>query len=277
MASVTFSVSVGGDGSTVSDDSNPTTGLASGGHRTRFVPALGQIVGIGQYVVNQAAAANASAVAAAASAASAVNAPGTNGTSSTSLIVSPVSKTFTTQTGKNFVLGQPVMIARTADPGGTWMAGNITAYNSGTGSMTVDVVWTRGSGTHSDWTISLAAPANPAAVSKGGDSMTGALTVPGLFVTGTAEIPDTVVSINTSMPAAAYRTYLLTANLTLTLPANPVAGAWVRVINRSGVFTCNVARNGQNIMSLAEDMLIDFSSTAFTLVFVDATRGWVLI
>jgi hypothetical protein len=54
MASVTFSVSVGGDGSTVTDDANASTGLANGGHRTRFVPALGQIVAVASQMVTTA-------------------------------------------------------------------------------------------------------------------------------------------------------------------------------------------------------------------------------
>lgn len=58
MASVTFSPSVGGDGSTVTDDANATTGLANGGHRTRFVPALAQVVAVAEYVVDTASALN---------------------------------------------------------------------------------------------------------------------------------------------------------------------------------------------------------------------------
>jgi hypothetical protein len=54
MASVTFSVSVGGDGSTVTDDANATTGLANGGHRVRFVPALAQVVAVASNVVSNA-------------------------------------------------------------------------------------------------------------------------------------------------------------------------------------------------------------------------------
>lgn len=57
MASVTFSPSVGGDGSTVTDDSSPTTGLGNGGHRTRFVPALAQLVAVASNAVASAAAA----------------------------------------------------------------------------------------------------------------------------------------------------------------------------------------------------------------------------
>lgn len=44
MASVYFDPALGGDGSTVTDDSNATTGLGNNGHRTRFVPALSQTV-----------------------------------------------------------------------------------------------------------------------------------------------------------------------------------------------------------------------------------------
>lgn len=44
MASVTFPVDLGGSGVTITDDTNPTTGLAAGGHRQRFVPALAQSV-----------------------------------------------------------------------------------------------------------------------------------------------------------------------------------------------------------------------------------------
>lgn len=52
MASVFFDPQVGGNGTTVSDDSSPTTGLVAGGHRQRFVPSLAQIVAIGRYIVD---------------------------------------------------------------------------------------------------------------------------------------------------------------------------------------------------------------------------------
>lgn len=59
--SVTFPPSVGGSGLTVTDDSNPTTGLANGGHRVRFVPALSQVVAVAGNTVTKAAEAAASA------------------------------------------------------------------------------------------------------------------------------------------------------------------------------------------------------------------------
>lgn len=54
MASVNFPPDVGGSGLTVTDDANPTTGLANGGHRARFVPALAQVVAVASHVVDTA-------------------------------------------------------------------------------------------------------------------------------------------------------------------------------------------------------------------------------
>lgn len=54
MVSVTFPPEVGGSGLTVTDGANPTTGLANGGHRARFVPALAQVVAVAQHVVDTA-------------------------------------------------------------------------------------------------------------------------------------------------------------------------------------------------------------------------------
>lgn len=92
-----------------------------------------------------------------ASAATAVNAPGTNATSSTSLTIGTGAKSLTIQTGKDMVVGMTVKIANTASPT-NWMAGDITAYNSGTGALDVTINVVNGSGTVSTWTVSLSAP-----------------------------------------------------------------------------------------------------------------------
>ncbi len=64
---------------------------------------------------------------------------------------------------------------------------------------------------------------------------------------------------------------------TITLPATPAAGAEV-TITIAGTFTDTiVARNGVNIMSLAENMTIDKADVSVTLYYVDATRGWRII
>lgn len=82
--------------------------------------------------------------------------------------------------------------------------------------------------------------------------------------------------IGTNATALAGRNYVLTASLTLTLPASPVAGDTVGVQNSSGTTTAAIARNGQNIMSLAEDMTLDRLSVGITMMYADATRGWVI-
>ena len=61
MSSVYFDPAVGGDGSTVTDDSSPSTGLANGGHRSRFVPSLSNIVSVGNFTLAKANAAASSA------------------------------------------------------------------------------------------------------------------------------------------------------------------------------------------------------------------------
>lgn len=148
MASVTFPVAIGGNGSTVSDDSNVSTGLANGGHRTRFVPALAQVVGIGNLIVPLCQ--------------NALVAPGTSATSASSLTIGTGSKSLTlAQAQKAFAVGQWVQIADTAAPATNWMHGAITAFNSGLGTMTVDVKIAAGTGTLTAWAVHPASPMSP--------------------------------------------------------------------------------------------------------------------
>jgi len=85
----------------------------------------------------------------------AVNGIDYNGTSTTSVLIATGSKTFTTQTGKNFQIGQSVRVAYTTTPA-NYMDGQVTAYDTGTGSITVNVTAVGGAGTYALWTISLA-------------------------------------------------------------------------------------------------------------------------
>ena len=71
MASVTFSTTIGGDGSTITDDTDPFTGLDGGGHRARFVPALEQMVAVAEHIVGTADTVNGESVAAVEAAAAA--------------------------------------------------------------------------------------------------------------------------------------------------------------------------------------------------------------
>jgi len=96
-----------------------------------------------------------------------------NGTSTTSLLIGTGSKTFTTQTSLAFSIGQFVQIANTGTPA-NYMYGQVTAYNSGTGSMTVLVSAVGGAGTLTAWTIGLAASSG-AYAQLSGATFTGAV------------------------------------------------------------------------------------------------------
>jgi len=153
------------NGHTYTDDDDPVTGMGNGGFRVRLLPMLSDIMvetnADRAYADATLASANAAAANAAASAASAIATPNTNGTSTTSLTPSVASKTFTSQTGKTWVVGMWVTVADTTTPSTRWMNGPITAYNSGTGSTTVAVTRARGTGASSTWTISASAPGVP--------------------------------------------------------------------------------------------------------------------
>ena len=105
----------------------------------------------------QAGNASASAAAAAASALTALNAPGTSATSASSLSIGTGAKSLTIQTGKSIVVGMTLVIARTSAPTTTRMSGVVSSYDSGTGALGVTVDSVTGSGTHTDWTVSLSA------------------------------------------------------------------------------------------------------------------------
>lgn len=156
--SVTFPAAQGGDGLTYNDGTVAPRNLANGGHRDNFVNMLSQTVIMAQSSTTEAIASAASATAAAASAASAVAAPGTNATSTSSVAIGTGSKSFTIQTGKSFVVGNFLTIAETANPAVNSMFGPITAYNSGTGALTVNVTQVVGSGTIAAWTVALSGP-----------------------------------------------------------------------------------------------------------------------
>ena len=97
--------------------------------------------------------------------------------------------------------------------------------------------------------------------------------------TGAVTVASTmgVNVINSSTTATANNLYVLTANLTLTLPASPSAGDSIKISNRSGVATCIIGRGGSNIMGAASDLTLDTASASFELIYSDATNGWVII
>ncbi|MFZ6721708.1 hypothetical protein [Undibacterium sp. Ji49W] len=106
---------------------------------------------------------------AAASAATALNAPGTSATSTSNLTIAGGTQSLVVQTGKAFALGQTVVVASTASPVNQ-MTGVITAFNSGTGALTLNASNIQGSGTFSAWTVALSGPQGAASNVLGGAS-----------------------------------------------------------------------------------------------------------
>jgi cytoskeletal protein CcmA (bactofilin family) len=81
------------------------------------------------------------------------------------------------------------------------------------------------------------------------------------------------ISSNTNASTGVF--YVATADLTLTLPASPTVGDIIGFQNSSDTVTCVIARNGENILSLAEDLTVDSLNTSINLQYAGSTTGWV--
>lgn len=67
------------------------------------------------------------------------------------------------------------------------------------------------------------------------------------------------------------------AGLTLTLPASPAAGFAVGIIIAGDFVDTVIARNGSNIMGVADDMIVNSPNICVILFYVNATQGWRMI
>lgn len=88
-------------------------------------------------------------------------------TSTTSNSIATGAKTFTTQSGKAFAAGMFCLIRSDADPTNDYMSGQVTSYSSTT--LIVDVSVIGGTGTHTDWTITLYGSVSDADIAAGLD------------------------------------------------------------------------------------------------------------
>lgn len=163
MSSAFFDPAVGGDGTTVTDDGNKATGLADGGHRLRFVPALANIVSIAQFVLQKA-------NDAAAAAASALGGPGAIATSTSTLTIGATDHAIDVGAGKTFATGQKIGVARTSAPSTTAMFGTVLTYVGSILTVRIAAGDFIGTGTFSDWTVSptLYGPPSSRTVSAAG-------------------------------------------------------------------------------------------------------------
>ena len=98
-------------------------------------------------------------------------------------------------------------------------------------------------------------------------------------VSGGAAWQAVVTSNLTVVAKAGYFVNTSAAAITTTLPASATIGDFISFIDYSGTFDTNnltVARNGHKIQGDASDLTVSVERAGFTLVYVDATQGWLL-
>ena len=67
------------------------------------------------------------------------------------------------------------------------------------------------------------------------------------------------------------------APVTINLPTSPAIGNEVHFIDSGNALASNnltIGRNSSNILGSASDLVVSTNGAAFTLVYVNATRGW---
>lgn len=105
-----------------------------------------------------------------------------NSTSTTSVAIGTGSKSLTVDTGKLYAVGQFVIASSASGPS-NYMSGQVTAYNATTGALTINVTTIGGSGTKTDWIVTLSGTQGAAGPTGGagtflelaGGTMTGPL------------------------------------------------------------------------------------------------------
>ena len=98
-------------------------------------------------------------------------------------------------------------------------------------------------------------------------------------VSGGAAWQAVVTSSLTVVAKAGYFVNTSGGVITTTLPASATIGDFISFIDYSGTFDTNnltVARNGHKIQGDASDLTVATERAGFTLVYVDATQGWLL-
>ena len=113
-----------------------------------------------------------------------------------------------------------------------------------------------------------------------GATITNNGTAAGFGATGAASWDTTVKTTGfTAVSGVGYFVNTTAGAITVTLPASPSAGDVVAVKDYANTWDTNnltLGRNGSNIGGVALDSVISTEGLAVTLVYVDATKGWLV-
>ncbi len=128
---------------------------------------------------------------------------------------------------KTFARGQPIRIARTSDPASVWMTGTCLDYVGSTGVLAVRRSDALGSGTFSDWTVSVDGGAGP-------QGQTGPIGATPLIATTTAATLTIQLGATPSFACTADLPLLPGAFLLLTSSTDPAKWMAGQIATKSG-------------------------------------------
>lgn len=164
-------------------------------------------------------------------------------TSVTSNLIAIGAKTFTTQTGKQFIAGQFLIIASAANDA-NYMHGQVTSYTGSTLIMNITDIG--GSGTFADWNISV----------SGTQGATGSGAVFNTITSGTNTIAAMVVGTGASLSTSGSGTIAATS-----IPATGITG------------TTTVAQGGTGLATLTANNVILGNGTSNVQFVAPGTTG----
>jgi hypothetical protein len=275
MSSVTFSTTVGGDGSTVTDDDNATTGLGNGGSLIRLVPMMQQVVNVAAYAVSISGGAGNDAIAAAASA-------------------SAASSSATAAAASYDSFDDRYLGAKSSDP---------TLDNDGNALLTGAIYWNSSTSVMKVWSGSAWVSYNPAIsylptaggtmtgniVFNAGQTFTGTLPLAGGTMTGAITFAAGQKLLNWTIKTTTYNPAVAGDNIladttssafTITLPASAVLSDTINIADYKGTFATNnltINSNGLNLMGSVQTLILNVNYRNVTLVYSGATQGWVIV